>query len=68
MSQLRLHKSFCSVEELSTPDVGQVSDKHVTAGGFPHIRCAQQDMDADSDTDLDPAFLARWSTPPSTVT
>ena len=53
LSQLRLLKSFCAVKELSTI---HVFDEHFTAGGFPHLRHAQQDMDADSDTDSEPDF------------
>ncbi|KAH9984037.1 hypothetical protein BJV77DRAFT_966403 [Russula vinacea] len=52
-SQLRLHKPFCVVEELSTI---HVFDEHFTTGGFPHLRHAQQDMDAESDTDSEPDF------------
>ena len=39
-SRLRLHKPFRAVGELSTPDVGQVFNKHLTAIGLPHLRCA----------------------------
>ena len=40
LSQLRLQKSFRVVKELSTPDVGQVFNKHLAAVGFPHLRHA----------------------------
>ena len=40
LSQLQRHKPFCEAEELSNPDVGQVIYEHLTAGGFPHLRCA----------------------------
>jgi hypothetical protein len=44
------------VKELSAPEVGQAFNKHFTAVGFPHLRHAQQHMDADSDTDSEPDF------------
>ena len=33
-----------------------IFNKHLTAVGFPHLRHAQQDVDADSDTDSEPDF------------
>jgi hypothetical protein len=47
LSQLRLHKLFHAIEEHFAPEVGHVFDEHLTAGGFPHLRRVQQDMDAD---------------------
>lgn len=41
LSQLRLHNSFRVVKALSTPDVEQVFDEHLTASGFPHLCHAQ---------------------------
>ena len=40
LSQLRLHKSFRVVKELSTPEIAQVFNKHLTAVDFPHLRHA----------------------------
>ena len=39
-----------------TPDVRQVFNKRLTASGFPHLYCAQRDMDADPDTNPEPEF------------
>ena len=53
LSQLRLQRPFRAVEEHSTPDAWHIFAEHLTTA---HLHRAEQDMDADSDTESEPGF------------
>jgi len=54
LAQLRLHKPFRTIDELSSPSINDVFSSHLAHGGFPHLASHENDDATDSDLDSQP--------------